>query len=104
MIDDLARRLDARTFAITRGQHGSLLRGQDGATTSVPTFSREVVDSIGAGDAFLAITSPLAAQGASPELVGFVGNAVGALAVRIVGNKESVEPVALQKFVATLLK
>jgi sugar/nucleoside kinase (ribokinase family) len=67
-------------------------------------FSREVVDSIGAGDAFLALTAPVAALTADPELVGFVGNAVGALAVRIVGNKEPVDQVSLFKFLTTLLK
>ena len=40
------------------------------------------LDTMGAGDAFLAVTSPLVATGARPmELVGFIGNAVGAMKV-----------------------
>jgi rfaE bifunctional protein nucleotidyltransferase chain/domain len=104
IIDQLATTLGARMFAITRGHHGSLVRGTDGSKVEVPVFSREVVDSIGAGDAFLAVTAPVAATTPDPELVGFVGNAVGALAVRIVGNKEPVDRVTLFKFVAALLK
>jgi rfaE bifunctional protein nucleotidyltransferase chain/domain len=104
VVSELARRLDARLVAVTRGQSGSLVTDREGRAASVPVFSREVVDTIGAGDAFLALTAPCAALGCDPELIGFVGNAVGALAVQIVGNKESVEPVPLFKFVSTLLK
>jgi hypothetical protein len=38
------------------------------------------------------------------DMVGFVGNAVGALAVRIICKRESVEPVPLYKFITALLK
>jgi hypothetical protein len=38
------------------------------------------------------------------DMVGFIGNAVGALAVRIVGNRSPVEPVTLYKFITALLK
>ena len=37
-------------------------------------------------------------------LVRFIGNAVGALAVRIVGNRTPVEATPLMKFITTLLK
>jgi sugar/nucleoside kinase (ribokinase family) len=70
----------------------------------VPAFSREVLDSVGAGDAYLAITSLCAAAGFPGELVGFIGNAAGALAIRIIGNKSSVEPVPFFKYITTLLK
>ena len=103
-IEELATRLGTRRFTITRGQTGSMVRGADGAIAEIPVFSREVVDTIGAGDAFLALTAPCACLDCPPELIGFVGNAVGALAVRIVGNKESVEPVPLYKFISTILK
>jgi rfaE bifunctional protein nucleotidyltransferase chain/domain len=104
VIGELASELSARTFTITRGQHGAIVRGENGELAAVPTLAREVVDSIGAGDAFLALSAPLAALDATPDLIGFVGNAVGALAVRIIGNKESIEPVGLFKFVTALLK
>jgi sugar/nucleoside kinase (ribokinase family) len=101
---DLARRLGCRVFTTTRGKHGSLGWSRDGGFLSTPVLSREVVDTIGAGDAFLSITAPAACAGLPMELLGFLGNAVGALAVRIVGNRESVEPEALRAYVRNLLK
>ena len=38
------------------------------------------------------------------EVVGFVGNAVGAMAVTIVGNKQSVDKVSLLKYLKTIMK
>jgi len=67
-------------------------------------FSRKVVDRVGAGDAYLSVTAPCAARGLPTDLVAFVGNAAGALAVAIVGNKSPVERVPLFKFITALLK
>ncbi len=96
--------LGARAVSVTRGHHGALTCDQDGGQWEIPVFSREVVDRVGAGDAYLSVTAPCVAAGAPMDLVGFVGNAVGALAVRIVGNRSSVEPVPLYKFITALLK
>ncbi|MDP8276791.1 MAG: hypothetical protein RAO92_10385 [Candidatus Euphemobacter frigidus] len=41
----------------------------------------------GAGDAYLAITVLCAAAGHPIDMIGFVGNAVGALAVRIASSE-----------------
>lgn len=104
VIDRLAGQLGTRLFAVTRGSEGSMIRAGDGRVVMIPALTREVVDTTGAGDAFLALTAPSASLGCEAELLGFVGNAVGALAVRIVGNKEPVEPIQLYRFVTTLLK
>jgi hypothetical protein len=37
------------------------------------------------------------------DMVGLLGSAVGALAVRIVGNRSAVEPTSLRRFLTTLL-
>jgi cytidyltransferase-like protein len=103
-VDALARDLGASYVAVTQGNEGALVRGSDGDLVGVPVFSGQVIDPVGAGDAFLAVTAGCAQRGCSAEVLGFVGNAVGALAVRIVGNKESVEPTPLYRFVTTLLK
>jgi cytidyltransferase-like protein len=100
----IAKAMSAGRVAITRGHHGSITYEQGVGPTTVPVFSREIVDRMGAGDAYLAITAPCAALGYPMDLVGFIGNAVGALAVRIVGNRCAVEPVALFKFITALLK
>ena len=103
VLTEMAERLRASLFTVTRGPEGALVRGTD-RTVSVPAFSREVVDTVGAGDAFFALTSALARRGVEPEVIGFIGNAVGTLAVRVIGNRESVEPVPLYKFITTLLQ
>jgi sugar/nucleoside kinase (ribokinase family) len=99
----LATELGARIFTTTRGKNGSLIWDRDTGFSTAPVLSREVVDTIGAGDAFLALTAPGACAGWPAELLGLVGNAVGALAVRIVGNKESVEPEPLHAHLRRLL-
>lgn len=104
MIIRIAERLNCRRVTVTRGHQGSLGYQPETGFCEVPVLSKEVVDRIGAGDAYLAVTSACIAADYPMEMVGFVGNAVGALAVRIVCNRESVEPVPLYKFITALLK
>ena len=96
-------KLECHHVAITHGNYDTLTHAAADGFYKIPVFSREVTDTTGAGDAFLSVTSLCVAAGYPMELVGFVGNAVGALAVRIVGNRTSVEPVPLFKFITALL-
>ena len=90
---------------VTQGRHGCITFERDQlAVHTIPAVARKIVDTVGAGDAFLAVTSPLVAAGTPMNLVGFVGNVVGALQVEIVGNRHSVEKAALIKGVTGLLK
>ena len=59
---------------------------------------------MGAGDAFFAYTAPCFADGLSTDLISFIGNAVGALAVQTVCNKKAVEMYELLEFIHTILK
>jgi rfaE bifunctional protein nucleotidyltransferase chain/domain len=104
IVGRLAKDLSSRRVAITRGHNGCISFADPDGFFQVPVLSREIVDRIGAGDAYLSVTAPCAAVGYHPEVVGFIGNAVGALAVRIVGNRTSVEPVPLFKFINALLQ
>ncbi|MFH1037518.1 MAG: PfkB family carbohydrate kinase [PVC group bacterium] len=104
MILRIADRLRCRRVTVTRGHNGSMGYAPESGFAEVPVLSKEIVDRIGAGDAYLAVTSACGAAGYPMDMVGFVGNAVGALAVRIVCNRESVEPIPLYKFVTALLR
>ena len=104
ILGELSAGLKTKLITVTRGHHGSLTRGADGVEAAVPVLSRQVVDTLGAGDAFLSIAAPCAALGFPPELVGFIGNAVGAMAVRIIGNAEAVEPDALFRFLRLVMR
>ena len=63
-----------------------------------------VVDRVGAGDAVFSVAALCVAQNAPMEIVGFIGNAVGAEAVAIVGNRTSIQRASLLKHIETLLK
>ena len=104
IIKGISQQLGAGVMTVTRGHRGAVTYHESRGFVRVPVLSRDVVDPIGAGDAFLSISSACACMGYPPEVIGFVGNAVGALAVRFLGNKESVEPGPLFRFIDTLLR
>ena len=103
LITKIAKDTKCNQINITLGKSGSIYY-QNGKTHFVPIFSVNVVDSVGAGDAVLAITSMLAKKKISPRLLPFIGNAVGALAVKTIGNKESVDPLDLFTFIKYIMK
>ncbi|MBA7653425.1 Bifunctional protein HldE [subsurface metagenome] len=104
LITKIAKKLRCNRIAVTQGYRGSLTYAAEDGFFKIPALSNEVIDRVGAGDAYLSITSPCVADGNPMEMVGFIGNAVGALKVRIVCNKSSVEPTPLSKFITALLK
>lgn len=96
-------RLGAKTLLVSRGAAGSVVL-TEGGWHDAPALARRVVDRVGAGDALFAVTSPCAFRRVPADVLCFVGNCVGAMAVEIVGNRESVDPTKLYKFIQTLLK
>ncbi len=106
-IQDIAKRIAAKIrsdfLIVTLGKKGSVGVTKKGEVNYTPVFSTKVVDTVGAGDAFFAFTAPCFAQGLPLDFVSFIGNAVGALAVQIVGNKKPVEKHELLEFIHTIL-
>jgi rfaE bifunctional protein kinase chain/domain len=100
----IKRQVDADYLIVTLGKKGSIGVDAGGAIDRTPIFSSKVIDTIGAGDAFFAFTAPCFARGLPLDMVSFIGNAVGALAVQIVGNKKSVEKYELLAFIDAVLK
>lgn len=99
----LAKEINAKYLIVTLGKKGSV--GVGGRLeVRTPVLSSRVIDTVGAGDAFFAFTAPCLARGMNLDMVSFIGNAVGALAVQIMGNKKSVEKHELLEFVYSLLK
>jgi rfaE bifunctional protein kinase chain/domain len=107
-IEDVAKKLleniNTDYLIITMGAVGSLCINSKHEINRTPAFATKVIDIIGAGDAFFAFTAPCFAMGMPMELVSFIGNAVGALAVQIVGNKKPVEKHEVLEFIHTILK
>ncbi len=104
MILHVARVLSCPRLVLTLGKYGCLSYATSEGFTTVPAFSTKVVDRVGAGDAVLSLTALCAAQGAPTEIIGFLGNVIGAEAVTIMGNQRSIEPIALFRHVECLLK
>jgi bifunctional ADP-heptose synthase (sugar kinase/adenylyltransferase) len=96
--------IDCNKFMITNGRHGLLTYERGGVVRSIPAFTSKVVDTMGAGDAVLAIVAPLVAVGLPLDLVGFVGNVVGGQKVEIVGHRRSIERVGVLKALNALLR
>ena len=103
-IREIARRMGCERMAITRGSAGLMVYQEPELLLDIPRFSDKVVDRIGAGDAVLAVTALAETAGMPMDLVGFVGNAAGAMAIGIVGNRAFIEKVPLMKYLYTLLK
>jgi rfaE bifunctional protein nucleotidyltransferase chain/domain len=108
-VGDIARRLaehhvDCSKIIVTQGKHGCVTFESGGIVHTIPAFAKNVIDTVGAGDAFLAVTAPLVAAGAPMDRVGFIGNVVGALKVEIVGHRRSIDKVSLIKGLNGLLK
>lgn len=104
MREKLAPRIQGRQMVVTHGRQGCYLHEDDGPVRHIPAFTRQAVDTVGAGDAFFAVSAPLAAAGLPIAVVGFVGNAAGAVKVNIIGHRRPVEKVPLIKFMTALLK
>jgi rfaE bifunctional protein kinase chain/domain/rfaE bifunctional protein nucleotidyltransferase chain/domain len=89
---------------VTRGPRGSINLDRKNGFHETPAFASKVVDAVGAGDALFAFTAPCMVLGLPQDLIAFIGNAVGALAVQIVCNREPVDVVDLIKYMTRLLK
>lgn len=100
----MAARLDCGCLITTLGKRGSIGLTRAGEVNTTPIFSSKVIDTIGAGDAFFAFTAPLVLRGVPLDLVSFIGNAAGAIAVKIVGNRRPVEKGELLEFISLLLR
>jgi rfaE bifunctional protein kinase chain/domain/rfaE bifunctional protein nucleotidyltransferase chain/domain len=104
VMKQVAGKINCKNMVITRGYLGALSLTNKNQLISVPAFATNVIDPVGAGDAFFAFTAPLAAKGVAQDLVVFIGNAVGALAVQIICNRDPVDPIDLKKFITAILR
>ena len=100
----IEKQIDCAKIIITHGRHGCVTLERGGIVHTIPALAGRVVDTLGAGDAFLSITAPLVAAGGMLKQVGFIGNVVGALKVEIVGHRKPIEKPALIKAINALLK
>lgn len=104
MILDVSRKLGCGRVVVTRGNLGCLCYSEDEGFFDIPAFASQVVDRIGAGDAFLSLTALCVAQKVPMEVAGIIGNSAGAQAVATVGNRKPIERAPLFKHIESLLR
>lgn len=106
----LTNRMAIGRMTVTHGRNGSVTIDKRGPhhpnPIRVPALAGKVVDTMGAGDAYLAITAPLMsiAKPDEVEAVAFIGNVAGAIKVGILGHRSAIDKDTLLKYCATLLK
>lgn len=101
---DIKRRLAASVLTVSLGSNGLVILNDCKSVDRVPVMTTRVIDRTGAGDALFAVTSPCVFRHMEPEMIGFIGNCVGALAVETVCNRDPVRPARLFPFIKALLK
>ncbi len=101
--EGLMRRIACCRFLVTHGRHGSAWRDAN-ARGAAPAFTATGIDTMGAGDAVMAVTAPLIAAGLDVEAAALVGNVVGAIKVGILGHRRHVGRGEWQQTVENLLK
>lgn len=102
--NQLSSMLPGCKIIVTQGKDGCLAFTGDEPLRQIPAVADKIIDTVGAGDAFLAITAPLVAAGGDMRQVGFIGNIAGALKVGIVGHRHSLDKVSMIKAVVAMLK
>lgn len=97
-IEDVIRKMDCKKIIVTRGALGAI--GYAGEFHSEPAGAVNVVDTMGAGDAVLAVSAPFAAAGFPIDDLVRIGNAAGAIKIQIIGHRQHVTRQALEERLA----
>ena len=84
-------------FVVTHGRYGAY-GYENGKFYHHKAFTDLVRDTMGAGDAFFAVTAPMAKTGSMEDLL-LIGNAAGAIKTGIVGHRSSVTKELLCEFI-----
>lgn len=105
LCEPISDKLQVGHMAITRGLNGVMSFDRtERSFYSVPALSSRVVDRVGAGDAFLAMSAICHGKGLEAKVASFIGAVAAAMDVQIVCNRDPIHPSGLKKFVTTLLK
>lgn len=99
VLSELEDRMQTERVIITHGREGSYVHA-----AHIPAIAAHAVDTMGAGDCFLAFTAPLIAAGLGIEEAAFVGNVAAGMKTGIVGHREAVNAEVLLQTVRSLLQ
>jgi len=102
-LEKLRRRFQARYAWLTRGAVQTIGLLDNAASCFCPPLETEVVDTIGAGDAFFSVAALAATRKLPVEVATFLGQLAGAQAVKIVGNSKPISKASLLRSGMSLL-
>ena len=102
-LQKLKKKFGANYAWLTRGSIETIGIKSKEAPSIISPFEHRIVDTVGAGDAFYAVTALAACQHLSAQLSTFIGQLAGAQAVRIVGNSQPISKAGLLKAGMALL-
>lgn len=94
-IEEVIKKLGYHNIIVTRGAHGAI-GYREGVFERQEAITDKVIDSMGAGDAFLAMSAPFAFLGLPMKDLVRIGNAAGAAKTSIVGHRKSVDRATLE--------
>ncbi len=86
----IIKKINCKNITITRGRKGSFSFLNSKILNTPALISNKVIDTIGAGDVFLAVTSLLYSNKSDQLITNIIGNIAGALKVDILGHSKSI--------------
>ncbi|WP_419784188.1 PfkB family carbohydrate kinase [Maridesulfovibrio sp.] len=104
LLIETGNRLQTKISLVTQGSRGCSLYNPESEFVRIPSFQSNVVDRVGAGDALFSIAAMAACMGLHEELVGFLGNIAGSLAVQIMGNDQPIDKQSMRKYITATMK
>jgi len=104
VIVEVSKSMNCSNLSVTQGTEGVTLYNQSEGFIQVPALTQKIVDRVGAGDSYLALSSLAFAKGYDHKIAGFLGSAAAAIDVQIIGNKKCIEKIPFLKYITTLLK
>jgi len=102
IIKKILKKIKAETIAVTYGKNGTQIYSKK-FIFSVPALASNPVDTLGAGDAFFAISSIYSLKDKNPENIAFIGNLSGALKIKHLGHEKYIEPETFFSYLKSLL-
>ena len=102
LLKKILNKIKAKKVAITFGPNGTKIYSKK-KIFYVPSLTSNAVDTLGAGDAFFAISSIYTLTNNDAESIAFIGNTSGALKIQYVGHEKYIKPDVFFEYLKSLL-
>ena len=90
VVKGIKKIINAKIIAVTHGPKGTRIFDKD-KNFYIPALSTQAVDTLGAGDAFFAISSIYSLADKNARNLAFIGNLSGALKIKYLGHEKTIK-------------